>query len=438
MDLGAALVAELVLVVILAMLSASETAIHAARRPHLKEELERRGRRATFAVAIEERSTQYLAALQVGEFLVVFAYSAIAAAYVAPQLDAILSFVGVTTVVSGPAAVAMTVVGLSVLALLLGLFLPRAIAARYSTPVLIAAAVPIRVTTWVTRPIVAVLLGITGLMTRPFGGTPQATAVSEDEIRALVETGEEQGVLHEQERDMIQGIFELGDKQVHDVMVPRTDIRAIDVETPGGRVLDEVVAAAHSRIPVYEGTPDQIVGILYARDLFRRLARGEKDVSLRQYLRPAQFVPETKRVDELLREMQRNKVHMAIVVDEYGGTAGLVTIEDLIEEIVGEIRDEYEPDQELVVPVSEREALMDGRVPFDDVREAFGLDIPPSGDYDTLGGYIVHELGRLPKAGEYVSADGVRFLVESVEARRIRKVRVTREVAEPADEAVQG
>ncbi len=235
---------------------------------------------------------------------------------------------------------------------------------------------------------------------------------------------------------MIQGIFELGNKQVHDVMIPRTDVRAVDADTPGERVLDQVVAVGHSRIPVYDGTPDQIIGILYAKDLFRRLAKGEKDVSLRQYVRPAHFVPETKRVDELLREMQRNKLHMAIVVDEYGGTAGLVTIEDLIEEIVGEIRDEYEAEQELVIPVSENEALMDGRVPFDDVREAFDLDLPPSDDYDTLGGYIVHELGRLPKAGEEVRTDGVRFVVETVEARRIRRVRVTREIREPDEETL--
>jgi len=431
------LIAELLLALFLAVLSASETAIHAVRRPHLMDELSERGRRGRVARAIGERSIHYLSALQVMEFLVVFAYSAIAAAYVAPRLSQIFSFVGVTAIVTDVTAVILTVVSLSVIALLFGLFVPRAIGARYAAGVLLALAVPIEVVSWVTRPIVSLLLLLTSAITRPFGATPQATAVSEDEIRAMVETGEEQGVLHEQERDMIQGIFELGDKHVHDVMVPRTDIRAIDIDTPGERVLDQVVAVGHSRIPVYEGTPDEIVGILYVKDLFRRLARGEKDVSLRQYLRPAHFVPETKRIDELLREMQRSKMHMAIVVDEYGGTAGLVTIEDLVEEIVGEIRDEYEPEQELVIPVSEHEALMDGRVPFGDVCEAFDLDLAPSEDYDTLGGYIVHELGRLPKAGEEVRTDGVRFVVETVESRRIRRVRVTREVRRE-EEVVQG
>lgn len=430
------LLGELALVLFLALLSAGETAIHAVRRPHLLDDLAERGRRGRIARAIGERSVHYLSALQVAEFCVVFAYSAIAAAFVAPRLSDILSLVGVTAVVSGVTAVVVTVVTLSLIALLFGLFVPRAFGARYSIGVLLLLAVPIELVDRVTRPLVALLWILTQTLTRPFGATPQATGVSEDEIRAMVETGEQQGVLQEQERDMIQGIFELGDKHVHDVMVPRTDVRALDVDTPGDRVLDQVIAVGHSRIPVYEGTSDEIVGILYVKDLFRRLARGEKDVSLRQYLRPAHFVPETKRVDELLREMQRNKMHMAIVVDEYGGTAGLVTIEDLVEEIVGEIRDEYEAEVELIIPVSEHEALMDGRVPFGDVVETFELDLAASEDYDTLGGYIVHELGRLPKPGEEVRTEGVRFVVESVEGRRIRKVRVTREARR--EEAVQG
>ena len=167
-----------------------------------------------------------------------------------------------------------------------------------------------------------------------------------------------------------------------------------------------------------------------------RLARGEKDVQIRPYLRPAQFVPETKKIDELLRDMQKDKVHIAIVVDEYGGTSGLVTIEDLVEEIVGEIRDEYDVEQELVLPVSESEALMDARVPFEDVRETFDLDLPPaepSPNYDTLGGFVVAQLGRFPKAGEAVEAGGARFVVESVEGRRIRRVRVVKKVPAEAE-----
>jgi len=203
--------------------------------------------------------------------------------------------------------------------------------------------------------------------------------------------------------------------------------------TPSDEILKIITNIGHSRIPVYEGSPDNITGILYVKDLFRRLARGEKDVQIRPYLRPAQFVPETKKIDELLRDMQKEKIHIAIVVDEYGGTSGLVTIEDLVEEIVGEIRDEYDVEQEMVLPISESEALMDARVPFEDVRETFDLDLPLSENYDTVGGFVVAQLGRFPKAGEAVEAGRARFVVESVEGRRIRRVRVVKKTsaAEP-------
>jgi CBS domain containing-hemolysin-like protein len=210
-------------------------------------------------------------------------------------------------------------------------------------------------------------------------------------------------------------------------MVPRTDIVAIDVDTAPGEILDQITKVGHSRIPVYQGSPDNIVGILYVKDLFRRLARGEKDVQIRPYLRPPHFVPESKKIDELLREMQKDKVHIAIVVDEYGGTSGLVTIEDLVEEIVGEIRDEYDVEPELVLPVSESEALMDARVPLEEVRETFTLDLPLSENYDTLGGFVVAQLGHFPRVGEAVEAGGARFVVEGVEGRRIRRVRVVKQ-----------
>ena len=327
------------------------------------------------------------------------------------------------------AAVVVTVAVLSLVAVLLGLFVPRAIGARHAQPVLLVLVWPLELITWLTRPLVAVLFNLTRLITRPFGANPHAGAlalVTEDEIKSLVETGQAQGVLQEREQRMITSIFAISEKPVHEVMVPRTDIVAIDVDTPAEEILRDITKVGHSRIPVFEGSPDNIIGILYVKDLFRRLARGEKDVHIRPYLRPAQFVPESKKIDQLLRDMQKEKVHIAIVVDEYGGTSGLVTIEDLVEEIVGEIRDEYDVEQEMVLPVSENEALMDARVPFEEVREAFALDLPSSENYDTLGGFIVAQLGRFPRAGETVEAGGARFVVETVEGRRIRRVRVVK------------
>jgi putative hemolysin len=429
MDTTAAtlLLIELVLVVVLAILSASEAALHTVRRPEVIEELAMRGRRGRRVGTMGRRATQYLAAIQVSEFLIVFAYAGIAAAFIAPRLSDYLSLLGVSAVFSDVTSVVVTVIVLSLVAILFGLFVPRSIAARHAQAVVLLLVWPLELVTWVTRPLVTLLFYLTQGITRPFGAGPQArTQVTEEEIRALVETGQAQGVLEPKEREMISSIFELGEKEVREVMSPRTDIVALDITTPTTEVLEQITRVGHSRIPVYQGSADEVVGILYVKDVFRRLARGERDLDLRAVLRPAHFVPETKKIDELLREMQKDKLHLAIVVDEYGGTAGLVTIEDLVEEIVGEIRDEYEVEQEMVLPVSENEAVMDARVPFEDVRETFELDLEPTEDYDTLGGFITNQLGRFPRSGESVEVAGMRFTVESVEGRRIRRVRVQR------------
>ena len=432
------LLIELVLVIVLAILSATEAALHTVRRPEVIEELATRGRRGRRAGSVGRRSAHYLAAIQVSEFLIVFTYSGIAAAFVAPRLSALLAFFfgrDAANIFSDVTAVIVTVAVLSLIAVLLGLFVPRAIAARHAQGVLLVLVWPLEIVTYITRPLVSILFFLTQIIVKPFGGDPKAgTLVTEEEIRALVETGQAQGVLEPKEREMISSIFELGDKPVREIMVPRTDIIAIDVGTPPHEVLDIVTRVGHSRLPVFEGSADDIIGVLYGKDLFRRVARNDRDFDLRALLRPAHFVPETKKADELLREMQRNKVHLAIVVDEYGGTAGLVTIEDLVEEIVGEIRDEYDAEQEMVLLVSESEAVMDARIPFEDVREMFQLGIDPTEDYATLGGFVTNRLGRFPRAGESVDAAGVRFTVESVEGRRIRRVRAQRlaRAAEPA------
>jgi CBS domain containing-hemolysin-like protein len=432
------LLLELALVVVLAVLSASEAAINIARRPGVADELEQRGRRGQRAGSIGRRAGYYLAAIQVAEFLIVFTYAGIAAAFIAPRLSALLAFflrIDTTAVFTDVSAVAVTVAVLSLIAVLFGLFVPRAIAARHAQGTLLLLAFPLELITWLTRPVVTVLFRVTQVIVRPFGGTaPQPGVVTEDQIRALIETGQAQGVLERTEQEMISSIFEMGEKTVAEVMVPRTDIVGLDVDTSPQELLDRITTVGHSRIPVYEGSADNIIGILYVKDVFRRIARGDRQLDLRQFLRPAVFVPKTKKVDALLREMQKNKVHIAIVVDEYGGTAGLVTIEDLVEEIVGEIRDEYDVEHELVLPVSETEALMDARIPFEEVRETFGLEVEPTEAYDTLGGFVTAQLGRFPRQGESFEAAGARFVVETIEGKRIRRVRVTRlqPSAEPA------
>jgi putative hemolysin len=419
----AALVLELALIALMAVFSAAEAALRTARRGQLRfaGPLPRR------ASPFEDPENRALAAMVIADFFTTFALAAVAAAYLAPGLTDVFSLLGLTPFVSGAAAVVVTAAVVSVLAIVLGLFLPRAIASRHPSGTLSVLAWPIRILSVLLGPVVAVLFGLTRVLSRPFGASPEAAAlVTEEELKALVETGQEQGVIPEGERELIHSIFEFGEKVVHEVMVPRTDIVAVDVDTPLREVMDLVMRTGHSRIPVYQQNPDDIVGILYVKDVFREIAKGRLDAPLRDLLRPAHFVPETKKVAELLREMQRQKVHLAIVVDEYGGTSGLVTIEDIVEQIVGEIRDEFEVAEERIVPVSENEAVMDGRVRFEDVKDLFEVDVPASEEYDTLAGFIVHELGRMPRAGDVVQAGDVSFVVEAVEGRRARKIRVRR------------
>jgi putative hemolysin len=254
-------------------------------------------------------------------------------------------------------------------------------------------------------------------------------ADAEDRLRHLVEGNSD---LEEDEREMIASVIELGEQPVREVMVPRIDIVAAPATSIVRDVVDRIVDSGHSRIPVYDATIDNITGVVYAKDLLRFLRDGSQTAPVQPLAREASYVPETKKVDDLLHEMQQTRVHVAIVVDEYGGTAGLITIEDLIEEIVGEIRDEYDVEESMIEEVSDREALFDARVSIRDVNDTLDLEIEDE-DFDTLGGLLYHELGKVPTVGDEVRVDGALVTVLSTTGRRVRKVRVTKVLpTEPA------
>jgi len=258
--------------------------------------------------------------------------------------------------------------------------------------------------------------------------------VTEEEIKTMVDAGEEKGVIEQEEKEMIYSIFEFGDTVVREVMVPRIDIAAVDVSATMNEALDVILQAGFSRLPVYERTIDNIVGVLYAKDLLRYLRDGKSDVALWDVVRPPYFIPETKKVDELLPDLQRRRVHVAIVVDEYGGVAGLVTIEDLLEEIVGEIRDEYDSEEAMVEFLGDGQYVFDGRIPLDDVNKLVGAELA-SGVADTLGGYVYEKLGQVPAVNDHIEQDDVTVTVLSVSGRRIRRVRVERRLTPPTVEA---
>jgi putative hemolysin len=247
---------------------------------------------------------------------------------------------------------------------------------------------------------------------------------AEEELRLLVESGQEDGVLEQEERQMIHGIFELSEVTAREVMVPRIDVVAASQDAVVDELLDLIVATGHSRVPIYDGSVDNISGVVHAKDVLKHLKAGNLSDPVRPLARPAHFVPEAKKVDELLQELQQRRVHMAIVVDEYGGTAGLITIEDLLEEIVGEIRDEYDQAEEArVEQISDREAIFDARTSIREVNELLALDLPDD-EFDTLGGLVYDRLGKVPAIDDEVHVDSCLIRVMSTEGRRIKKVRL--------------
>ena len=259
--------------------------------------------------------------------------------------------------------------------------------------------------------------------------------VTEDELRTLVDVSEQDGLIEQEERQMIHSIFQLGDTLTREIMVPRIDVVAIEVDTPLSEAMDKLLETGFSRVPVFDDTVDNVIGMLYAKDLISLWRAGKnQDESLRSILREPYFVPEAKKVDELLADLQGRRVHMAIVVDEYGGVAGVVTLEDIIEEIFGEIQDEYDENEEQLYQVMEDGSyLLRGRIDLDDFNDLMDADLPVD-EADTLGGFLYMRFGHVPSVGERVDEDGLRLTVEQVSSRRIRKVRAQYITAEQEDE----
>jgi CBS domain containing-hemolysin-like protein len=328
---------------------------------------------------------------------------------------------------------------LSLLVLVACEITPKTLALQRAERVALRIAPLVAGATLVMRPVVYVLTAVTRLILRLLGGKAEVRGpfVTEEELKMLVTVGEEEGVIEEEEREMIHGIFEMGDMSVREVMVPRTDLVAIEVKEPVEKAVDLVTRHGHTRIPVYEGDIDHIVGVLYAKDLLRAVVRGEKK-SLRDIARKPYFTPESNKVQDVLRDLRKNRVHMAIVVDEYGGTAGAVTIEDILEEIVGPIQDEYDIGEEDEIQfINPNEVVLDGRVSVDDVNELLKLNIAAD-NYDTIGGYVLNQLGATPKVGATLKLGNAELRVEGVQGTRIKKVRIRSQTPFQIPEPSQG
>ena len=268
------------------------------------------------------------------------------------------------------------------------------------------------------------LIGLSNVIL-PGKGLKEGPFVSEEELLATVDVALEEDVIEREERALIHSIIEFGDTVAREVMVPRPDMVAVEGRARIGDAMELAMGAGRSRIPVYEQGIDDICGIVFTKDLMRAEREGQADVAVRTLVREAHFVPETKRVSELMREMQREKFHIAIVVDEYGGTAGLVTLEDLIEELVGEIVDEFDVEEPTIEKLPNGDVRVNARMPIDEVNDLLHADMP-SGDWDTVGGLVFNLLGHVPTEGESVRVDGYSLTAEKVQGRRIGRVRITR------------
>ncbi len=320
----------------------------------------------------------------------------------------------------------LAVVITGIITLICSVAVPHAAADHFGSELVGFFAVPLAALRKILAPATKILHATEALMSRAGGRNEEDEEDEiEQEILSAAQEGEKEGVMDQEERAMIERVIEFDDTHVGQIMTARPEIVAININATVEELRRVVVDSGHSRIPVYNGTLDQVVGVLYARDLIRHLGTSLEQFELRKVMRPALYVPETKPLRDLLKDFRLQKIHIAIVLDEYGGTAGLVTIEDLLEEVVGEMSDEHEPREPAMLRrINDLTAEADARIYVDELNRIMGLDLPQGNDYDTLGGFITTTLGRIPEAGEILEHEGVRFLVMEAEPHKVSRVKI--------------
>lgn len=396
----------------------SETAITAVNKLKLKQ-LENEGdERAKKLNNLLKDSTRLLSTILLGNNL---AQNALASLVTIVVLNWLMAL----NIINLDWVVLLSTIITTFLILIFAEVTPKSYAFQRAEDIALFTASPLSIIHKIFSPLALFLTGIANGILKLFGlklVNPEPF-ITEEEIRTLVDIGEEEGIIEEEEKEMIQNVFGLSETVAREVMVPRVDIAALDVNSSLEEVIDTINMSGHSRIPVYEETIDNIVGIIYAKDLLKFL--DKKTIPpLKSIMRPPYYIPETKPVDELFREMRNQKVHMAVIIDEYGGTAGLVTVEDILEELVGEIMDEYDINEEsMVKKISPYEVIIDGKLNLEELNELLGIELPIE-ETDTIAGFIYDHISHIPKAGEEFEYDGIKIRVEEVRGRRITKVRV--------------
>ena len=412
------IVAVLLLVAGNAFFVAAEYALVTARRPRLMELAHAGNRRAGMALRIMDDPVRFIGTVQLGITAFSIALGAVGEPLIEHFFDPI-----VATTLSFILAFALV----TYLHVTLGELVPKAIALTKNETTALWVALPIEAVYVATYPLVWFLQASANAFTRLFGIQPAPAGVvanTEEDIRHIVAAAEDTGVIEEAEEEMVYKIFDFADKEVHEVMVPRPEVVAISIDLPPVECLAAVIDSPYTRYPVYRGSLDDTLGILHVRDLFSALYdQGIENVDIAALVREAYVVPETKDLAAMLAEFRKANQHMAIVVDEYGSFEGIVTLEDLLEEIVGEIEDEYDLPDESVERVDESRIRIDGTFPIDDFNEQFGQELPQD-DYHTIAGFVFGALGRAAESGDEVLHDGLRFHVLDVDGPRIERLEV--------------
>lgn len=425
------LILLLLLILVNAFFAMSEIAVISLNDNKIEKMAEDGHKKAKQVVKLTANSSKFLSTIQIGVTLAGFLTSASASQTFADMIVKALEGTAVyralgASVVSGLSIVVITII-MSYFSLVLGELTPKKIAMQAPEKISFKVVGILLFFSKVFAPFVKVLSVSTNAMVRLLGYNPHADeeTLTEEEIRMMVDVGGEKGVIEDVQKEMINNIFEFDDLDAGDIMTHRTDMTAVDVNDPIMDVVKTAIDSGYSRIPVFDDDPDNIIGIIYVKDLLRYIGTDLPKHAMRKIMRTPMYVPESKSCGDLFKEMTSKHTQMAVVVDEYGGTAGLVTIEDIIEAIVGNIQDEYDDEEEEISKINETTFTIDGLTDIDELDEIIGKDLP-EGDYDTIAGYIISQLGYLPKQGEHseVMFENIRFTVLEVENRRIEKVKV--------------
>lgn len=417
----------IILVTMSAFFSASETALTAFNRSKLKAIAEKNQRKADLLKGWLKKPNEILTALLIGNNIVNILASSIA------------TMVAISILGNNSRAIAISTGAMTILLLIFGEITPKVVAKAYSTHISNAVIKLVYMLSKLFLPISKILMIVSKLIARMFGVKIDEIAflITEEEIKSVVSVGEEEGVIEEEEKKMIHSIFEFTDTTVKEIMIPRTTVFAVEASKTLEEIWDVITGNGYSRIPVYEEGIDNIIGVFYIKDIFNVIRDGKLNMQVKSFIREAYFVPETKALVEMLEEFKKKHIHMAIVLDEYGGTSGIITIEDLIEEIVGDINDEFdiEHDEE-IKKVADNKYIIDAMLDVEFLNEELSIDLPVSEDYDSLGGYIYSVLGRVPLEKDTITHDNgkVEIRVLEVDNRRIVKALIIKREEKEKDE----